>query len=91
MKLFGIIDLTQKAESLFRVIALAIVTVVAVITAILSSFMITEEETKERNWWIALMSISWVAFLGTAAATVIAGISHRKFMKNRAEYEQVLP
>lgn len=82
MKLFGIFELTSKEESLFRVIALAVVAMVALVTALLTSFMITEPNTKEHNWWIALMSISWVAFAGTAIATTIAGVSYHKLAKN---------
>ncbi len=82
MKLFGIVELTPKEESLLRVIALAVVAMVALITALLTSFMITEPNTKEHNWWVALMSIAWVAFAGTAVATAIAGSTYHKLAKN---------
>ena len=69
MKIFGK-ELTPTGESVLRLIIFSLLTVAALITAILTSFMITESGTKEHNWWVALMSISWPAFglLGLAAA-----------------------
>ena len=63
----------EEKESIYRVAAFVTITVIALITAILSSFMITEKGTKEHNWWVALMIISWVGFAGTAAAAVLSG------------------
>ena len=71
-------ELTENGKSWIRMIVFSIITVIAVITAILSSFMVTEAGTKEHNWWVFLMVISWVAFGGTALATGVSIYSHVK-------------
>ena len=77
MKILGG-DLTETGKSWVRMIVFSFITVIALVTAILSSFMRTKSGTKEHNWWIFLMVIAWVAFGSTAAATGLSIVAHRK-------------
>ena len=68
MKIFDY-ELTETDKSLMRIIIFGVITILTIITAALSSFMLTESGTKEHNWWIFLMVISWLAVGGSAIAT----------------------
>jgi hypothetical protein len=80
MKIFGG-DLTETSKSWMRMIIFGVITVVAIITAALSSFMLTESGSKEHNWWVFLMVITWLAVGGAATATGFAIKAHRDLTK----------
>ena len=71
MKILGG-GLTEIGKSWIRVIVFSIITIIAIITAVLSAFMRTEKGTKEHNWWIFLMTVSLLAVIGTASATGVS-------------------
>ena len=76
----------SQKESIYRVVIFVIIAIIALITAILSSFMITEKGTKEYNWWVALMIISWIGFAGTAAAAGLSGYACYKTIMKSSGY-----
>ena len=73
--------LTEIGKSWIRVIIFSIIAIVAIVTAALSSFMVTEAGTKEHNWWIFLMVISLLAVGGTLSATGVSIYAHVKLTK----------
>lgn len=71
MKIFDY-RLSEADKSLMRAIIIGVITILTLITAALSSFMLTDAGTKEHNWWVFLMVISWLAVGGSAIATGVA-------------------
>lgn len=82
MKILGG-ELTPAGVALARLIIFVLIALVALVTAVLSSFMITESQTKERKWWIFLMVITWVAFAGTGTAAGFSIKVYRDIVKPR--------
>ena len=87
-ELFGK-PISPKDEAIISVVIFAVITIVAVITAILTSFMITESGTKEYNWWVALMCISWTAFGVLCLATTVSSVKLHRLIKKTTGYESV--
>lgn len=77
-------ELTEKGKSWMRMIVFSIITVIAIITAALSSFMVTEPGTKEHNWWVFLMVISLLAVGGSISATGVSIYAHVTLTKQPA-------
>lgn len=88
MKLFGK-TISPTGEAIIRVAIFSVITVVAIITAILTSFMITDSGTKEYNWWVALMCMSWTAFGVLCLATAVSSVKLYRLVKKTAGYASV--
>jgi hypothetical protein len=63
----------QLNGSMWMFVAYVIITIITLIVSILTSFMITSKGTKEYNWWVFLMVVSWVTFGCSAGVSGISG------------------
>ena len=63
----------QLNRSMWMFVGYVIISIITLIVSVLTSFMITSKGTKEYNWWVFLMVISWITFGCSVGVSGISG------------------